>query len=263
VRNLLPDIRHRMGIDFVIANAENAAGGLGMTEATVEELLEAGVDAVTGGDHSWDRRDAHSFLDECDRVVRPANYPEGVPGRGYAIIEASPGLKVGVLNLLGRTFMPFSDCPFRASSGIVPDLLARTPIVVVDFHAEATSEKVALGLHLAGRVSAVLGTHTHVPTADARILNGHTAYVTDVGMTGPIDSIIGMRTDVAFARLTLGIPRRYEAARGRAVLNAALVEVDEETGAARSIGRYEAMEDPQDVEQERADGDGQSGHGDS
>ena len=237
---LLPDLVAAHRVDFTIANCENAAGGLGITERAATELLDAGVHVLTGGDHSWDRPEGIPFLDECERVLRPANYPAGVAGRGSGVYVSPSEVKVGVVNLQGRAFMKSVDCPFRTGLELVKSVKKETPVVVVDFHAEATSEKTALGLYLAGVASCVLGTHTHVQTADERLLTGRTAYITDVGMTGPADSVIGMLTEVALERFLMGVPRRYEVGQGPAILNAVVVDIDEETGAARSIERVVA-----------------------
>lgn len=237
VASLLPGIVREHAIDFTIANCDNAAGGLGITRKTAGELLGLGIDVLTGGDHVWDRQDARSYLDETDRLLRAANAAPGVPGVGHGVYAATAGVRVAVVHLQGRVFMNSSDCPFRTGAALVEEMLERTPVVVVDVHAEATSEKVAMGRHLAGRATAVLGTHTHVQTADERIIEGHTAYITDVGMTGPLDSVIGMRTEVALSRFLYQLPRRYEAASGPAALSAVVLDVDETTGAARSIER--------------------------
>ncbi|MFH1689452.1 MAG: TIGR00282 family metallophosphoesterase [Candidatus Eisenbacteria bacterium] len=234
---LLPGIVETHAVDFTIANCENAAGGLGITERTATELLDAGVHVLTGGDHSWDRPEGVPFLDECERILRPANYPVGAAGRGFGIFESPSGEKVGVVNLQGRAFMKSLDCPFHMGLELVKSAKKETPIVVVDFHAEATSEKTAMGHYLAGIATCVLGTHTHVQTADECLLTGRTAYITDVGMTGPSDSVIGMLTEVALERFLMGMPRRYEVGQGPAILNAVVVDVDGDTGGARSIER--------------------------
>ena len=233
----LPGIVEAHGVDFTIANCENSAGGLGVTERTATELLDAGVDVLTGGDHSWDRADGVPFLDKCERVLRPANYPAGTAGRGVGVYTSSEGQQVGVVNLQGRVFMKPLECPFRTGLELVKATKKETPIVVVDFHAEATSEKTAMGHYLAGIATCVLGTHTHVQTADERVLTGGTAYISDVGMTGPTDSVIGMLTEVAMERFLMGMPRRYEVGEGPVVLNAVVIDVDETTGTARSIER--------------------------
>ena len=241
VAELLPNLIERHSIDFTVANCENAAGGIGITEKTGEELLSLGVDVLTGGNHVWDKRDAYPFIDSCGRLVRPANYPPGTPGRGSAVLSAAGGPRVGVINLQGRVFMQEIDCPFRVGSVLVEEVLRETPVVIVDVHAEATAEKQALGWHLAGRATAVLGTHTHVQTADERILERHTAYVTDVGMTGPVDSVIGIRRELSIARFLTQLPQRFAVASGDAVLCGVVVDVDETTGAARSVRRIAEM----------------------
>ena len=237
VRELLPGIRARHGVDLTIANAENAAGGIGLTEKTGRELLRCGIDVLTSGNHIWDKREGGTLVDSWDRLLRPANYPPGAPGRGAGIFAAGDGTDVGVINLQGRVFMREIDCPFREGSRLVDELRARTPVLLVDVHAEATSEKAALAWHLAGRASAVVGTHTHVQTADEAILDGHTAFITDVGMTGPEDSVIGVRKDLSIARFVTQLPQRFEVAGGRGLLSAVVIDVDPETGAATGIER--------------------------
>ena len=237
VAELLPGLVERHAVDFTIANCENAAGGIGVTEKTGDELLSLGVDALTGGNHVWDKRDAYGFIDSCGRLVRPANYPPGTPGRGSVVLSAAGGARVGVVNLQGRVFMQEIDCPFRVGAVLVDEVLRETPVVIVDVHAEATAEKQALGWHLAGRATAVLGTHTHIQTADERILEDHTAYVTDVGMTGPVDSVIGIRKELSIARFLTQLPQRFAVAAGDAVLCGVVIDVDEATGAARGVKR--------------------------
>ncbi len=235
--SLLPDLIDRHDVDFTIANCENAAGGIGVTKKIGEELLGLGIDALTSGNHIWDKRDAMELLEQSDRVVRPGNYPPGAIGRGLTVVPSRRGLPVGVVNLQGRVFMQQIDCPFRVGDELVASALQQTPIVIVDVHAEATSEKLALGWHLAGRATAVLGTHTHVQTADERVLENHTAYITDVGMTGPYDSVIGIKKEISIARFITQLPQRFEAADGSGMLNAVVIDVDDERGAARSIER--------------------------
>ncbi|MBI4187324.1 MAG: TIGR00282 family metallophosphoesterase [Chloroflexi bacterium] len=221
VSELLPGLRHEYGLDMVIANGENAAGGLGLTPATAGELLDAGVDVLTSGNHIWAQKEIIPCLDSDMPVLRPLNYPPGVPGRGYLSLG-----RVTVVNLMGRTFIGNLDCPFRGMDRLLSELEPKLPAIFVDFHAEATSEKVALGRYLDGRVSAVLGTHTHVGTIDARILPRGTAYVTDIGMTGPSDSVIGDDTEAVIERFLTAIPHRLSVGKGRVVLNAILVEVN-------------------------------------
>lgn len=230
ISQLLPGLRQQYKLDLVIANAENVAGGVGITPDTARELLKDGVDVLTSGNHIWAQKEIIPFLDSDMPILRPLNYPPGVPGRGYLAAKG-----VAVVNLMGRTFIGDFDCPFRA----MDQLLARITekIIIVDFHAEATSEKVAMGRYLDGRVSAVLGTHTHVGTIDAQVLPKGTAYVTDIGMTGPIDSVIGDDTEAVIQRFLTKIPHHLGVGRGKTVLNAILVGVDDETGRATSIER--------------------------
>jgi len=232
IEKFVPGLREEYGIDLVIANAENIAGGIGVTPDTAQELLDAGVDVLTSGNHIWAQKEIVPFLDGDEPLVRPLNYPPGVPGRGYWQTE-----RFMVVNLIGRTFMTPVDCPFRAMDRLLEELKTKPPVIIVDFHAEATSEKVALGRYLDGRVSAVLGTQTHVGTIDSCILPKGTAYVTDVGMTGPVDSVIGVDVDSVIRRFLTALPNRLDPARGHACLNAIVVEVNESTGRAVSISR--------------------------
>jgi len=239
VQKLLPDLRQQYGLDLVIANAENSAGGLGVTPDTATELLEAGVDVLTSGNHVWAQKEIIPYLDSEMPILRPLNYPPGVPGRGYIIKE-----KAVIVNLIGRTFMSNFDCPFRAMDKLLAELQPSPPVIIVDFHAEATSEKMAMGRYLDGRVSAVLGTHTHVGTIDAQLLPQGTAYVTDIGMTGPTDSIIGDETDAVLQRFLTIIPNRLSVGKGKVMFNAVLVRVDDESGRATSIERvYREVEE--------------------
>lgn len=240
VRELLPRLVDEHGIDLTIANCENAAGGIGITPRLGRELLELGIDVLTSGNHVWDKRDAFEFLTDCERVLRPANYPPGAAGRGSGVFRSRGGVDVGVVNLQGRVFMQEIDCPFRTGSEILREMREQTPVLIVDMHAEATSEKSALGWYLSGQASAVLGTHTHVQTADERVLDGHTAYITDVGMTGPADSVIGIRKDLSIARFVTQLPQRFEAASGSALLNAVVLDIDEASGVASGIERVAA-----------------------
>lgn len=239
VQTLLPDLRQQYALDLVIANAENSAGGLGVTPDTATELLEAGVDVLTSGNHVWAQKEIIPYLDSEMPILRPLNYPPGVPGRGYIIKE-----KALIVNLIGRTFMSNFDCPFRAMDKLLAELQPLPPVIIVDFHAEATSEKMAMGRYLDGRVSAVLGTHTHVGTIDAQLLPQGTAYVTDIGMTGPMDSIIGDDTDAVLQRFLTIIPNRLSVGKGKVMFNAVLVRVDDESGRATSIERiYREVEE--------------------
>ena len=232
VKELLPGLRQQYGFSLVIANAENVAGGLGLTSTTAEELLGAGVDVLTSGNHIWAQKEIIPYLDGEMPILRPLNYPPGVPGKGYIVNRQAM-----VVNLIGRTFMSDVDCPFRAIDQLLTEVKSKPPVIIVDFHAEATSEKVAMGRYLDGRVSAVLGTHTHVGTSDSQLLPQGTAYVTDVGMTGPVDSVIGMETEVVIQRFLTGIPHRMSVARGKTMFNAVLLRVDEKSGRAISIDR--------------------------
>jgi metallophosphoesterase (TIGR00282 family) len=237
VADHLQDIVESNRIDLTIANAENAAGGFGLTPAIAEELFGLGLDVLTSGNHVWDKREIYDYLRRQPRLLRPANYPDA-PGQGSIVWRARNGVDCAVLNLQGRTYMAPTDCPFRKADQILGALDPAIKVRFVDFHAEATSEKVALGWYLDGRVSAVIGTHTHVPTADTRILPGGAAYQTDCGMTGPYHSVIGVQTDIVIQRFLTGLPVRMEAARQHAEMHAVIVEVDETTGKARAIRRH-------------------------
>ncbi|MGE5487226.1 MAG: TIGR00282 family metallophosphoesterase [bacterium] len=222
-------------IDLVVANGENAAGGFGITPAIADELFAMGIDVLTSGNHIWDKKETFDFLDREPRLLRPANYPGNLPGRGVHTGRARNGVEVAVINLQGRTHMLAIDCPFRKADDILAALDPSVKVRLVDFHAEITSEKMALGWYLDGRVSAVIGTHTHIPTADARILPAGTAYQTDAGMTGPYDSVIGVETGIILRRFLTGLPVRMEPAKGRVELHSVVLEVDEKTGRAVSI----------------------------
>jgi len=226
-------------IDLVVANGENAAAGFGLTIGVLHELFDAGVDVVTSGNHIWDKREINEALIREKRLLRPDNYPPGLPGRGVGVYATAAGTKVGVINLEGRVFMKNLDCPFRAADRLLSDLRPQTPIILVDFHAEATSEKQALGYHLAGRVSAVIGTHTHVQTADERILEGGTGYLTDVGMTGSRDGIIGNQKEPALERFLTQQPVRLEVAKKDPYLCAVLLTIDETSGKCEQIERIQ------------------------
>jgi len=241
VREILPGLIREEGIDFVVANGENAAGGIGITPEKAEELLALGIDVLTSGNHIWKKKEIFPYLESHPRLLRPANYPPGVPGRGSGIFLSRRGMKVGVLNLEGRVFMRPVESPFRVSERQIEYLKGETPIVVVDFHAEATSEKMAMGWFLDGEVTAVIGTHTHVQTADERVLPGGTAYITDAGMTGPLDSVIGMRKEIAIEGFLTLLPNKFQVAKGDVELQGVLLEVDEVTGLARSIRRIRRM----------------------
>ena len=232
VREFLPGLRQQYGLDMVIANAENVAGGFGLTSSTASELFDAGVNVLTSGNHIWAQKEITPYLEGDMPILRPLNYPPDVPGRGYLITRQTM-----VVNLIGRTFMGNLDCPFRAMDKLLSELDRKPPVIIVDFHAEATSEKVAMGRYLDGRVSAVLGTHTHVGTIDTQLLPRGTAYVTDIGMTGPADSIIGDDVDAVIQRFLTGMPHRLSVGKGKPVFTAILIEVDKDSGRATSIER--------------------------
>lgn len=227
-------------VDLVVANGENAAAGYGLTAPVLKELFECGVDVVTSGNHIWDKREICPVLEREKRLLRPANYPPGLPGRGSGLFETAAGIKVGICNLEGRVFMKNLDCPFRAADVLVAKLREETPIIMVDFHAEATSEKQALGYYLDGRVSAVIGTHTHVQTADEHILSGGTGYLTDVGMSGSRDAIIGNQKEAALERFLTQQPVRLEVAKKDPQLSAVLLTIDEDSGCCTGIERIQA-----------------------
>jgi len=232
VSKLLRDLRQQYELDMIIANAENSAGGFGLTSTIARELMDTGIDVLTSGNHIWAQKEIIPYLDSELPILRPLNYPPGVPGRGYIITR-----QIMVVNLMGRTFMTALDCPFRAMDKLLAELEHKPPVIIVDFHAEATSEKVAMGRYLDGRVSAVLGTHTHVGTIDAQILPQGTAYVSDIGMTGPMDSIIGDEIESVLQRFLTGMPHRLSVGKGKPVLNAIMVEVAEDSGRAINIER--------------------------
>lgn len=231
----LPRLRREQGIDFVIANGENAAAGAGITAALARSLLEAGVDAVTLGDHVWDQRGWENDITEMDRVCRPANLPKGCPGWDHVIVQAR-GFRVAVFTVLGRSFMGMkAECPFATADRMIEQLRGQSDAIIVEFHAEATSEKQALGWHLDGRVTAVLGTHTHVPTADATVLPNGTAFMCDVGMTGPYASVLGREIKPVVARFIDGMPRRFEVATEDVRLSGALIEISAQMARAEKI----------------------------
>ena len=225
-------------IQFAIANAENSAGGFGITPVIAEDLLSLGLDVLTSGNHIWDKKEIFEYLPHQPRLIRPANYPPDSPGAGFTVIRARHSVNVAVINLQGRVLLPQIDCPFRKADEILVSLDPAVKIRIVDFHAELTSEKMAMGWYLDGRVSAVLGTHTHIPTADTRILPDDTAYQTDVGMRGPYDSVIGSEKNLAIRRFLTGMPIRLEGTKGSPELHAVVVTVDEATGKATAIRRY-------------------------
>ena len=241
VRYFLPRLRKSLGVDFIVANGENMAGGSGITPATAGEVFEAGVDVITSGDHLWDQREVELLLLSESRLLRPHNYPEGTPGQGFVVSHKDGLPAVGVLNLQGQTFMKPIENPFFAANEAVEELRRETSIIFVDMHAETTSEKIAMGRFLDGRVSAVVGTHTHVQTADEQLFPGGTAFLCDAGFTGPQDSILGREIEPILRRFTTYRPQRFRVAAGRVTLNGALIEIDEANGKARSIERISEL----------------------
>jgi 2',3'-cyclic-nucleotide 2'-phosphodiesterase len=239
VKSLLPSIVNKYKIDLVIANGENAAGGFGITETIVAELFNYGIHILTTGNHVWDKKEFIPQISKIDRVLRPLNYPPGVPGFGSLIYPLKSGTKVAVINLSGRVFMSAIDCPFRVGKEEVEKLRKEAEIIIIDFHAEATSEKIAFGYFMDGKVSAIIGTHTHVQTADEKILTGGTAYITDVGMTGPSHSVIGIEVDQIIQRFLTNMPMRFETAKGEGILSGIVLEIDEKTGKSTAAQRLQ------------------------
>lgn len=238
IKAILPDLIKEKKINFTIANVENAAGGFGLTFDTFKELKENKIDVMTMGNHTWDNKDIFTFINNEKTLLRPANLPEGVPGQGLGIFNINnSNLKVGVVNLNGRIFMDPAECPFKAAEKIIEEIKKTTPIIVVDIHAEATSEKQAMGFFLDGKVSAVIGTHTHVQTADEKILPNGTGFITDVGMTGPFDSVIGVKKDIIIRRFLTGLPEKFEIANNDIHLNGVILNIDETTGKTHNIER--------------------------
>ena len=236
VKKLLPKLRQEHAIDLAVVNVENAAAGFGVTPQIAREILDQGADVMTSGNHIWDRKEIVEFITKENLLLRPANFPAGTPGVGHVTVKAGPH-RVVVVNLMGRVFMNPIDCPFRKADEILTEVAKETRVILVDMHAEATSESVAMGWYLDGRVSAVVGTHRHVQTADERVLPGGTAYITDLGMTGPIDSVIGVDKDLILQRFLTQMPIRFEAAKGPAALHGVVITVDPETGRASDIVR--------------------------
>jgi hypothetical protein len=253
VRQGVPVLAARYAIDAVIANVENAASGAGITRETGDALLKHGVDVMTTGNHVWDKREALTYIGAEPRLLRPLNMASAAPGRGTFVARVAGGKPLGVVNAMGRVFMPPVDNPFEAVAAAVDRIARECRVIVVDMHAEATAEKIAMGWHLDGRVTAVVGTHTHVQTADARILPGGTAYITDVGMTGPHDSIIGMERADILARFVTGLPARMEPASENPRLQAVVIDADERTGLAREIVRLDWSQE--DIAEARREGD--------
>lgn len=237
VKKFVPEYREKNSVDLVIANAENAAGGSGLTPDLAQILLANGVDVLTTGDHVWRKREIISAMEKGLPIVRPENCPAGVPGKGVVVVTTDQGFEVAVMQLLGRVFLKPIDCPFKAIDRALDRLGNRTRVIIVDMHAEATSEKIAMGYHLDSRVSAVVGTHTHVATADERVLDGGSAYITDLGMTGPLNSVLGRKIEKVLYNFTTGLPAAFDVASGPSMLNGALIEIDRDTGKAVGIER--------------------------
>ncbi len=237
VKEVLPSLVASRCVDLVIANCENAAAGFGITRDIVEELYASHIDVMTSGNHVWDKREAMEFLPDYETLLRPANYPAGVPGHGSVVYPTPGGINVGILNLAGRIFMQPIDCPFVRAKEEIARLKTKANVIIVDIHAEATSEKRALGWYLDGSVSAVLGTHTHVQTADNEVMPGGTAYMSDVGMTGPFDSVIGIKKDAIIERFLTQIPNKFDVAKNDIRLQGALLEIDETSGRALAVER--------------------------
>lgn len=241
IARVLPKLRESEGLGFVVANGENAAGGIGLDPGSARELFAAGIDVLTTGNHVWAKREIVPYISDSDVVLRPANFAPTVPGWGYTVKSGRDSLQIGVVNLIGRVFMGSYDCPFRMAETVLAKLESRTRVIVVDMHAEATSEKVAMGWHLDGRVSLVVGSHTHVQTADERILPGGTAYLTDAGMCGPVDSVIGVKREQVLNRFLTQMPGRFEVAEGPVIVQGAVVDVDEDSGRATRIRRFQEV----------------------
>jgi metallophosphoesterase (TIGR00282 family) len=239
IKSILPDLIRERNIDFVVANGENAAGGRGITPRICDELFEQGIDVITSGNHIWDQRQIIPYISEHPRLIRPANYPSEQPGTGSIVVTARNDVPVGVINAEGQLFVDRVDCPFRAVDRELNNMRGKAEITLVDIHAEASSERRGMGWHLAGRITAVIGTHTHIPTADAQILPGGTAYISDVGMTGPYDSVIGMDKDVALRRLIGHFRDKFIVAKGDTRFCAVMIEADEQTSKATGIERIE------------------------
>jgi len=237
VKRVLPEIVSDYGIDFVVANGENAAAGFGITPAIADELFQWDIDVITSGNHIWDKKEIIDYLDHTPRLLRPENYADGVPGRGHCVVETASGTTIGVINLSGRVFMGNHDCPFRRGEQVVKGMTERSPVMIVDIHAETTSEKNAIAWFLDGRVSAVIGTHTHIQTADERVLPQGTAFISDAGMTGATDSVIGMEKDISLERFLTGMPKRFEVARNNVEFQGVVVSIAAESGRAVAIER--------------------------
>lgn len=245
LEHLLDQVKEEYQVDFTIVNSENSAGGAGLTSRIAKKFLKLGCDVLTLGDHAWDQKELEEYLENTDRVIRPANFPEGAPGRGWCIQTSGTGIKVGVINLLGRTFMRHQvECPFRAVKKISDEIRKETPIIILDMHAETTSEKMAMGHFCNGMISALYGTHTHIQTADEVVLSGGTAYITDVGMSGPYDSVIGQNTENIIERFLSSRPIRFQVAEHNTKLCGVVVSIDETTGRASKIQRIQISYQP-------------------
>ncbi len=242
VETYLSKLKNKYNPTLTIVNGENAAHGRGITEKITRNLKQWGAQAITMGNHTWDNKEIFDFIDDVPQMVRPANFPDGTPGQGYTFVKIND-IEVAVVNLQGRTFMPPLDCPFQKADEIIEKVKKRTPYIFVDFHAEATSEKQAMGWYLDGRVSAVVGTHTHVQTSDNRVLPGGTAYISDVGMTGPYDGILGMSKEAVLKKFLTNLPVRFEVENGREQLSGVVIDLDKETGQAKSIRRIQINDD--------------------
>ncbi|NGZ04030.1 MAG: TIGR00282 family metallophosphoesterase [Nitrospira sp. WS238] len=239
---VVPRLIAQHHIDAVVANGENVAGGFGITPELAEELFETGISVITTGNHAWDKKEAVGYFSREPRLLRPANYPPGVPGNGSAVIETAGGERLAVLQLMGRVYMPTIDCPFQTAKRVLSRLKQETSAIIVDMHGEATSEKMAMGHFLDGEVVAVVGTHTHVQTADEQILPQGTAYITDIGMTGPLHSVIGVKKELAIEKFLTGMPRRFEVASGPSVFCAVLLELDPRLGKAVAFERIRLVD---------------------
>lgn len=238
----LPELKTKYDLDFIIVNSENAAGGSGLTSKIAKQFIEWGCDVLTLGDHVWDQKELETFLDQTNRVIRPANFPDGAPGVGWCVQTTKNGKKIGVINLLGRTFMRYQvECPFKILKSIVQEIRKVTQVIIVDFHAETTSEKYAIGHFIDGEVSVVFGTHTHVQTADETILNKGTAYITDVGMTGPYDSVIGQEKDNIIRKFITSLPIKFQVAQHKIKICGIVVYIDEISGKAQKIERVQTQ----------------------
>jgi len=239
IKKLLPQISREHNLDMIIANGENAAGGIGITKEIAEELFNNNIDVITMGNHTWDKKEILSYIGSQPNLIRPANYPPGTPGKGYTVFNLKNNIKVGVVNISGVVFLPPLIPPFLIIDKVIAELKKECQIIIVDFHAEATSEKIAMGWYLDGKVSAVVGTHTHVQTADERILPGGTAYITDIGMTGPRDSVLGIKKEIAINKFLTQMPVKFETADGLGQLNGVILTIDSATGLAISITRIQ------------------------